>query len=249
MSKNSYSEVPMPLLDHFHAPLYPQRSWESFHSRWANSMADALQRILPERYFAEVHIHLGTQVEADVAEFEGTARVRANGAPGGVAVQAWAPPAATVVMPAVFPDDLTVEVRDELDDARLVAVAELVSPRNKDRAESRRAFAAKCAAYLQRGVGLVIVDIVTNRQFNLHDEMTRMLDLPKECLMPADPASLYASAYRPLRRGEKNEIDTWLYPLAVNASLPTVPLALRGGPMIPLDLEATYTDARERSRF
>ena len=30
----------MPLLDHFHPPLYPRRSWESFHSRWANSIAD-----------------------------------------------------------------------------------------------------------------------------------------------------------------------------------------------------------------
>src|SRR5450755_3652596 len=32
---------------------------------------------------------------------------------------------------------------------RLVAVVELVSPGNKDRLENRRAFAVKCAAYLQ----------------------------------------------------------------------------------------------------
>src|SRR5918911_1729583 len=105
----------MPLLDHFPPPLFPQRSWESFHSRWANSIADALQQVLPARYFAEVQIHLGSRVEADVAE---------------------------------FPDDIEVHVRDERDDARLVAVVELVSPRNKDRAESRRAFAAKGVAYL-----------------------------------------------------------------------------------------------------
>ena len=55
-------------------------------------------------------------------------------------------------------------VRDERDDARLVAVVELVSPSNKDRPESRRAFAAKTAAYLQRGVGLIILDIVTGQQ-------------------------------------------------------------------------------------
>src|SRR5262245_57186780 len=96
-------EVLMPLLDHFHAPLYPQRSWESFHSRWANSIADFLQRTLPERYVAEVQMHLGSQVEADVAELESTAPV--NGKAGGVAVQTWAPPVATMVLPAVFPDD------------------------------------------------------------------------------------------------------------------------------------------------
>src|SRR5690349_3089615 len=148
----------MPLLDHFHPPLYPHRAWESFHSRWANSIADALNGSLPQRFFAEVQIHLGSRVEADVAEFEGPAdpgEATGNGAAGGVALQTWAPPAATLVMPAVFPDDLEVHVRDEREDARLVAVVELVSPRNKDRAESRRAFAAKSAAYLQRGIGLL----------------------------------------------------------------------------------------------
>jgi hypothetical protein len=239
----------MPLLDHFHAPLFPQRSWESFHSRWANSMADALQRILPERYFAEVQMHLGSQVEADVAEFEGPAATPANGTLGGVAVQTWAPPAATMVMPAVFPDDLAVQVRDEFNDARLVGVVELVSPRNKDRAESRRAFAAKCAAYLQRGIGLVMVDIVTSRLFNLHNELVQLLALTHEFDMAADPASLYATAYHPLRRQENNVIDMWPFPLAIGASLPVAPLVLRGGPVIPLDLEATYLDARQRSRL
>jgi hypothetical protein len=36
-----------------------------------------------------------------------------------------------------------------------------VSPANKDRDETRRAFIAKCAAYLQRGIGLIVVDIRT----------------------------------------------------------------------------------------
>ena len=29
----------MPLLDHFHAPLSPQRHWESFHVNWAGAIA------------------------------------------------------------------------------------------------------------------------------------------------------------------------------------------------------------------
>jgi 3-isopropylmalate/(R)-2-methylmalate dehydratase large subunit len=51
------------------------------------------------------------------------------------------------------------------------AAVELRSPRNKDRPESRRAFGAKSAAYLQRGIGLITVDIVSSRQFNLHNEL------------------------------------------------------------------------------
>ena len=132
----------MPLRDHFRPPLYPQRSWESFHSRWANCIADELHRVLPPRYFAEVQVHLGGQVEANVAEFEPVAESEGNSG-NGMAIKTWAPPAAVMVVPAVFPDDLEVQVRDQTDDARLVAVVELVSPRNKDRDDSRRAFAAK----------------------------------------------------------------------------------------------------------
>ena len=212
----------MPLLDHFHPPLYPTRAWESFHSRWANSIADELHRVLPPRYFAEVQVHLGGQVEADVAEFEHTLETA--------------------------PDDMEVHVRDQADDARLVAVVELLSPRNKDRDDSRRAFAAKCVAYLQRGVGLVVIDIVTSRQFNLHNEMARMMNWGDAFLMPPD-AMLCAAAYRPARRQESNQIDVWPHRLAVGQALPLVPLALRGASAVPLDLEATYSDACQRSRL
>ena len=207
----------MPLLDHFHAPLDPRRAWESFHSRWANSIADQLNETLPRRFFAEVQIHLGTQVEADVAEFESSSGFDEpaddNGS-GGVAVQAWAPPAATLTMPAVFPDDIEVHVRDERDDARLVAVVELVSPRNKDRPDSRAAFAAKTAAYLQRGVGLIILS-------------TRLSMPPTPC---------FTRCLSPVRRGQNDQIDAWPVVLSVGSTLPVMPLALRASHTIPLDL-------------
>src|SRR5262245_24045866 len=138
----------MPLRDHFHEPLYPARPWESFHLRWANAIGDYLNGILPPRYVSDIYTHLGAEVAADVAEFEKEAdegEELTNGPAGevAVAVQTWAPPAATMVMPAVYPDDLEVRVVDFRADARLVAVVELVSPRNKDRPEARRAFAAK----------------------------------------------------------------------------------------------------------
>jgi hypothetical protein len=241
----------MPLLDHFHAPLYPQRSWESFHSRWANAIADALNATLPRRFFAEVQIHLGSQIEADVAEFEGPAAAGEeleNGPPGGVALQTWSPPVATLVLPAVFPDDIEVQVRDSRDDARLVGAVELVSPRNKDRPDSRRAFAAKCVAYLQRGIGLMVLDIVTGRHSNMHNELVELMHLGEASAMPKD-VSLYAVAYQPLRRQEVNQIDVWLVALTVGGSLPTLPLALRSFRPVPIDLEATYNEARQRSRL
>src|SRR4029450_12863363 len=104
----------MPLLDHFHAPIYPSRPWESFHSRWANAIADELNLQLPEQFTAEVQIHLGSRVEADVAEIEHDFSP-GNGA-AAVSVQPWAPPKATMVIPAVFPDSFEVQILDQLID-------------------------------------------------------------------------------------------------------------------------------------
>jgi hypothetical protein len=238
----------MPLLDHFRAPLYPTYSWESFHSRWANSIGDALNRQLPRRYMAEIRTHVGTYVEADVAEFERPSPDdEGNGQAGGVAVRTWAPPAATLTMPLVYPDEIGVEVFDTRGGATLVAVVELVSPRNKDRPESRRGFAAKCAAYLERGIGVVAADIVTTHHFNPHNELVALLGLDDRFTMPA--AGLSAVAYRPVRRDEKNEADVWAVELAVGSDLPVLPLALRGAGAVPLDLNATYDEARQRSRL
>ncbi|HWG42376.1 MAG TPA: DUF4058 family protein [Gemmataceae bacterium] len=243
----------MPLLDHFHEPIYPLHGWESFHARWAVALADTFNSLLPQRYLAEVQIHIGTHVEADVAEFELSPSIygeETNGSEGGVAVQVqtWAPPVATQTVGIVFPDDIEVQVFDLRDGKRLVAVIELISPSNKDRAETRRAFAAKCVAYLQRGIGLIVVDIVTSRSGNLHHEVLEILGQAEGSVLPAD-AELYAVAYRPAHRANTNQLDLWPVPLALGQSLPLLPLALRGAFFVPVDLEATYTETRQRCRL
>lgn len=151
-------------------------------------------------------------------------------------------------MPAIFPDSFQVLIRDGDDSARLVAVVELVSPSNKDRPDTRLVFAGKSAAYLQFGVGLIIIDIVTSRRFNLHNEMVQHLGLRTSYLIP-DDVFLYAVAYRPIRRGQNDEIDTWPAILSVGSNLPVLPLALRHAYPVPLDLNAAYEDACRRSRY
>lgn len=244
----------MPLLDHFHPPLYPSRHWESFHANWAVSIGGMLNgSLLPTGYFAETQVHVGSRVEVDVATFEGRssiAPVTKNG--GGVATmdapaQVWAPPATDFVMPAIFPDSVEVLLFNTEAGLTLVAAVELVSPGNKDRPDARRAFAAKCASYLQQGIGLMIVDIVTNRQANLHNELVDLLEIGPAFQAP--PNSLYVTAYRPIRRKDADQIEVWNKPLAVGGPLPLLPLALDKGQVIPLDLEPTYTEACQRSRL
>jgi hypothetical protein len=244
----------MPLLDHFHPPLFPERAWESMHAAWANAiMARLNEALLPPVYFAEAQVHVGSRVEVDVTTWEqhssGTRAADAgNGPIATLPAEAWAPPAPALVIPAVFPDEIEVQVRGGPTGAHLVAAVELVSPGNKDRPDARQAFAAKCASYLQLGIGLVVVDVVTERRANLHDQLIRLLQQPETFLWPAAPV-VYAVAYRPGRRKEGDQIDCWPHPLAVGQTMPVVPLALRDGPTLPLDLEGTYMDARRRSRL
>jgi len=239
----------MPLLDHFHPPLLGQRHWEGFHGRWAAAIADALNETLPADYFAEFQVTLGTRIEVDVATFQEESPAGAASANGAAAVatQTWAPPAPAAVMPAFFPDDMEVQVFSNLAGPTLVAAIELVSPGNKDRGEARRAFVAKCVTYLQRGIGLIVVDIVSSRHANLHDELMTLLGL-SDGFTFATPTSLYATAYRPAHREDRNEIDLWRSPLTLGQDLPMLPLAVRGLGCLPINLETTYMEARNRGR-
>ena len=243
----------MQLLDHFHPPLSMVRHWESFHARWAASMADALNdALLPGEYFAEVQVHVGSRVEVDVGTFEyASTRIdhgsRAGTATATLEARPWAPPAPAMHMPAVFPDSLEVLVFRTEAGPTLVAAIELVSPGNKDREAHRRAFAAKCSSYVQQGIGLMIIDIVTNRQANLHNALVHQLHAGEQFLLPEE--LLYATAYRPVRRADTDEIDVWPATLAVGQQLPGLPLPLDQALFVPLDLGATYGEACQRSRL
>ncbi len=129
----------------------------------------------------------------------------------------------------------------------LVAAMELVSPGNKDRSAKCRLFAAKCATYLSRGVGLVVLDVVTSRQGNLHNELADLLARDAAFRMPAT-SSLYTVAYRPLRIGEEEKIEAWPTGLAVGQPLPVVPLSLGAEWCVPVDLEAAYRETCRRRR-
>ncbi len=150
-------------------------------------------------------------------------------------------------MPTVFADDFEVRVFNAGGGPTLGAAIELISPRIKDRAEARRAFATTCASYLHQGISLVVVDVVTERQANLHNETVRLMENADAAVL-GDDAVLYAVAYRPVRREGREEIDLWPNTLRVGHSLPKMPLYLNAELSVPVDLEAMYTDARQRRR-
>ena len=178
----------MPLRDHFHPPLLNRKSWKGFLSGWAFLMAQRLNgAMLSTGYESESQSHVGTQIEIDVATHEENRGVNlfgTNGSEGGIAteVQTYAPPTPPITGEAAFSDADLFEVRvyKTNDVWKLVAAIELVSPANKDRPSTRRAFATKVASYLQKGVSIVVVDTVTSRLANLHDELVELLHLPDQ---------------------------------------------------------------------
>lgn len=232
----------MPLQDHFRPPLSIRRHWHAFHNAWATYIASDLNRRLPEGYFAEPNVQFG--IEIDVATFEEYApSTRATELPVGVrpgdlGTMVWAPSAPTQTIPVQGVTD-AVEVLIYAAEAgpTLAAAVELISPANKDRPAHRDAFVAKCETYIQQGVGLVVVDVVTGRSANLHDALLERLADPGASAWRVD---LYAVAYRLVERDDQANLDIWQEVLTIGGPLPTLPLWLRGGGFVPLDLGATY---------
>lgn len=157
----------------------------------------------------------------------------------------WTPAAAPVTMPLPYPDHFAVHVWNQEGGMRLVGAVELVSPGNKDRDLKRRAFAVKCASYLVQGIGLVLVDVVTTRSHNLHNEIVELLRLDPSFRIGGD-GGLYAVAYRPLHREARDEADHWPVELRLGEPLPQMPLSLAADLCVPVDLEAAYRDASRR---
>lgn len=121
----------------------------------------------------------------------------------------------------------------------------LVSPANKDRPAHRDAFTSKCQTFLQQGIGLIVVDVVTTLSANLHNELMKRLELP---IAPMQ-ADLYAVAYRVGETKETPHLDVWQESFAVGSDLPILPLYLKGGLYLPVDLNQTYQHTCIRQRI
>ncbi len=230
----------MPLLDHFHPPLHGPRRWEGFHHAWATVIAQHLNReILPPDFYAEPEISVGPELEIDVATLELT---RAERPDAGTATAVWSPPRPRIAAKVDFArlDGYEVRVYQDLGGAELRAAIELVSPANKDRAGSRRTFAAKCAGYLRRGIGVVIVDIVTARKANLHAELFDTLGVKSRRAAWRSSTGLYAVAYRAVTARKAPRVEAWPQPLALGEALPVLPLWLSLDLCVPLLLEESY---------
>jgi hypothetical protein len=233
----------MSLLDHFHPPLRGQRRWEGFFHSWATTIAHRLNELLPADYFAESEISVAPELEIDVAAMEDTTNGGAVISTARRAAPVWTPARPRFAVKADFSRLDTYEIRvfQDRGGSELRAAVELVSPGNKDRAGSRLTFVAKCAGYLQHGVSVVVIDVVTSRAANLHRELFKMLEIKSRRTLWQSPTGLYAVAYRPVTVRRSPRIEVWPERLTLGKTLPIMPLWLALDLCVPLELEVSYT--------
>lgn len=230
----------MPLRDHFRGWLRKRLQWHPFHSAWATYLAESLNPHLPEGFSALPNVQAA--IEIDVATFGS----EQSGWTAAGAAEQWQPSGGTMTLPFEISErPAEVLVYGDLDGTYLAGAIELVSEGNKNSPTARATFAAKCETYLQSGVGLIVVDLVTTRTANLHDALMARLGPG----VTAWGERLYCTAYSPRGKNGSAQLVVWQEALALGAPLPTMPLWLLHGPCVPVYLEATYEDTFRRLRL
>ncbi len=144
----------------------------------------------------------------------------------------------TLQLPVGLLDVFEIQVINNEAGPRLVAAIELVSPANKDRPAARHAFALKCAAFLHQGVSVTVVDVVTSRSANLHQELCEVLQVTTG--HGDETSDLYAIAYRTRGMANGSALEFWYHSLAIGQELPTLPTWISPVDAVPLDLAESY---------
>jgi hypothetical protein len=215
-----------------------------FHNGWITELSNALNGgLLPSGYYARGEQHAGKMV-ADVLTLHASAP---NGEPpplspfqGGIAV-AEAPPKVRRQLTGIATYRQlrrTLAIR-LVSGHRLIALVEMVSPANKDRAESVEVFVLKAAEALDLGIHVLLVDLIPPGRHDprgMHGAAWNEFNEEPYDLPAAEPLTLASYAAGP-------PVKAYVEHLAVGGGLPDMPLFLRSDRYIPAPLELTYAAA------
>ncbi len=216
-----------------------------FHHAWVDEIARALNRgLLPPDHYA-----LAEQIAGGLGPDVLTLRLTANGAPpdtgprGGVAL-AEAPPKVGYrarAEPDLYATRAKAVVIRHVSNHQVIAVAEIVSPGNKNSRHGLRAFVQKALELLRAGAHLLIADLFPpgpRDPQGIHKAIWDEL-IENEFLLPGDrPLTLAAYIGGPCP-------EAFVELRAVGGVLPEMPLFLSPEVYVPVPLEATYQSAWE----
>lgn len=220
--------------------------FHDFHTVWVAEIRSALNEgLLPKGYYALAELHAGAAI-ADVLTLHSS-----ETAPQPVVV----PPEVGGTLIAEAPPRVrrqqtlegslvmrrrTVAIR-HVSNHRLVALLEIISPANKDRARPVSDFAQKAISALEAGIHLLIVDLSPPGPHDpqgVHGTISAHLEPEQEPYdLPAnEPLTLAAYTAGP-------RIDAYLEHLGTGATLPEMPLFLRPDRYVNAPLDQTYLNS------
>lgn len=222
--------------------------FHAFHLSWLGRLQDALNDgIMPEGYYALAEQHAGRLIPdiltLNVNSPPNVEDVSLSGPETGGTAVADAPPKVrrkhSVQMTAKG-RRRSLAIR-HVSGHRLVALLEIVSPSNKDRAASVRDFVTKVVTALEYGVHVLFVDLFPPGRHDphgLHDAVLQHLEEPESPyeLPPDEPLTLASYAASAV-------IEMYIEHVAFGASLPDMPLFFLPDRYVEVPLETTYQQA------
>ncbi|HUE73237.1 MAG TPA: DUF4058 family protein [Pirellulaceae bacterium] len=217
-------------------------TFHAFHTAWITHLSESLNGgILPSGYYALPEQH-GGRLIADVL----TLQVPQPGSqppaepPGGVAL-ADAPPRVRRKLspsPSARGTRRTLAIR-HVSGHRIIALIEIVSPANKDRASHVAEFADKAETALCSGIHVLLADILLPGTYDpqgVHAAIWERFDDEPYALPAGEPLTLASYVAGPCP-------EAYLEHVAFGSPLPEMPLFLNPAWYVNVPLEATYLEA------
>lgn len=229
--------------------------FHDFHSAWLSEIRKMLNHeVLPEDYFALMEQITGKAIP-DVITLHAPVPIREGesspaggssvGGPEAVAVAERPPQVDLLTMrtsPSFSRRQKRIVIRHSA--GEVVALIELVSPANKQSADSVATFCHKIEAAIADGIHALVLDLLPPRKHDpngVHGVHGVLWDL-----LEADPFELPATRPLLLASYEVNDgIEAYVKPLAVGDTLPAMPLFLKSGWYVEVPLERAYEAAWE----
>ena len=228
--------------------------FHDFHLGLVSALRDSLnQRLLPPGYYASAEGRI-MGFEPDVAAYQTAlpSRSREPVLEGGVAVQRKVLLTSQVAPHTRYVDEADhwsalresrIAVRSKRGD-RVVAILEVISPRNKDRAEAVTFFGNKLEAVLHAGCNALVLDFLPPGSFDpqgMHSAFwSRFCETPHG-VTEAEPLAM-SSYHAPIHNGTLEPI-AYFESVAVGQTLPEMPLFLASGEYINMPMQQLYDEA------
>jgi hypothetical protein len=228
----------MPLHDWFDL-----RGWEGVHHYWMSELARNIKEQLPPGYRAYIGSGLAVATGEPPPKRDVSVRMQSTEMRGGIAIQSGQSVAG--VEPDIEIATATLEIEPSIfveREGRLVAVAEVISPRNKDRRVAKTNYGIRYTGYLMEGVNLLLIDVHPRpANFSFASFIAGELAIPDQPLLPPPMAISYRVG-EPAAEGGRF-LAIWRYPFTAGGLLPKVMLPLDVHRSVPVDLEGTYLRA------